>query len=230
MQNIHITDCEVISCTNAFKIGTETTYPIKNVLVENCRFFMTDLYPGSVSGISIESADGSEVSDITVRNIKMNRCTCPVFIRLGNRNRAAKVNMQSASAIEFAAKPQGGGMDAKSFNMKGSVHDILIENITADEIELPVIIAGFRQKGKTKYVENVTLKNINLNYRKALEIIDRRLFIPEYSREYPECWRFRNLPAYALWARHAKNIKLENFNCQNENGTWKKDKIFEDVI
>lgn len=231
MKNIFISDCEVISCTNAFKIGTETTHPIKNVTVENCRFFMTDLYPGSVSGISIESVDGSEVSDIKIKNIEMNRCSCPVFIRLGNRNRASKVNNQSSWAVEFGKKAQGKGVAGKKqFDMKGSVHDILIENIKAEDIELPVIIAGFRQKGKTKRVKNITLKNFDLKYRNAREIIDRRLFIPEYSREYPECWRFRNLPAYALWARHAENINIENFSCSPAPNTWKKEKIFKDVL
>jgi polygalacturonase len=229
MRNVHISDCEVISCTNAFKIGTETTYPIKNIEVENCRFFMTDLYPGSVSGISLESADGSVVENIKIRNIEMNRCTCPVFIRLCNRNRAAKVNSQSASAIEYSRKPVGKGTDKKSFNMTGVMKDILIENVTATDAELPVIIAGFRQKGKTKRVENVTLKKIDIKYRNAREIIDRRLFIPEYSRTYPECWRFRNLPAYALWARHVKNITLEGFICSPAPNTWKKDIILKDV-
>lgn len=229
MENIHITNCEVISCTNAFKIGTETTYPIKNIVVENCRFFMTDLYPGSVSGISIESVDGSDVSDVVVRNITMHRCSCPLFIRLGNRNRAALVNEQTASAIEYGIKASGGGIDKKRFDMKGKLHNIVIENVTATDIEMPVIIAGFKQKGKTKRVENITLKNFDLTYRDAREVVDKRLFIPEYAKEYPECNRFRNLPAYAIWARHTKNIVIENFACTPAPQTWKKDKIFIDA-
>lgn len=230
MKNIHISDCEVITRTNAFKIGTETTHNISNITVENCRFYMTDLYPGTVSGISIESADGSEVSDIHINNIEMNRCTCPIFIRLCNRNRAAEVDENSASAIEFGEKVKGKGVDKNTFDMKGEVHDIFIENINAKEVEIPVILAGFKQRGKIKRVENITLKNINLEYTKRKEIIDKRLFIPEYSKVYPECWRFRNLPAYAIWARHAKNIKIENFNCTPAPNTWRKEKIFKDVI
>ena len=65
---------------------------------------MTDVYPGTVSGIAIESADGSSVSDVTVRNVTMNRVTCPVFIRLCNRNRAAVVTFESANAVEFGQK------------------------------------------------------------------------------------------------------------------------------
>jgi len=230
MNDIHVSDCEVISCTNAFKIGTETTYPIKNVTVENCRFFMTDLYPGSVSGISIESADGSRVSDVKISNIEMDRCTCPLFIRLCNRNRASKVNSQSASAVEFSKKPVGkGSADKKLFDMTGEIENIRIKNIRATGVELPVIITGFRQKGKTKRVKNICLENFDLTYSDKKEVIDRRLFIPEYPKEYPECWRFRNLPSYALWVRHAQNLNIRNFSCSPAPDAHRKKEIFKDV-
>jgi polygalacturonase len=230
MRNIHISDCEVITRANAFKIGTETTHNIKDVYVENCYFYMTDLYPGAVSGISIESADGAEVSNIYIKDIEMKRCTCPIFIRLCNRNRAAEVDANSASAIEFGKKVKGKGIDAATFDMKGSVHDIVIKNVHAEDVEIPVILAGYKQKGRIKRVKNITLKNIVLEYRNATEVIDKRLFIPEYAKEYPECWRFRNLPSYAIWARHAENLKIENFICFPVPGTHRKEKIFEDVI
>lgn len=224
MSNITISDCEIISRTNAIKVGTETTYDISNIHINNCSLFMTDLYPGSVSGISLEACDGTVLSDITIDNIKMNRCTCPVFIRLGNRNRAAKVNAQSANAIEFGAKAHKGGESSKKqFDGKSEITDIKIKNVTADNVELPVIIAGYKQKGKTKRVKNVYLENIRLNYADIPETIDRRLFIPEYVKEYPECWRFRNLPAYALWMRHTENVRINNFICNHPRDSWKKD-------
>lgn len=226
MSNISINNCEIISRTNAIKVGTETTYDIKNIDINNCSLFMTDLYPGSVSGISLEACDGTVLSDVKVSNIKMNRCTCPVFIRLGNRNRAAKVNSQSANAIEFNAKTRKGGESSrKQFYGKSDITDIFIKDITADEIELPIIIAGYREKGKTKRVKNVKLENIKLNYTDIPETVDRRLFIPEYTKEYPECWRFRNLPAYALWMRHTENVKINNFVCNHPQKSWKKDII-----
>ena len=229
MKNIRISDCEVITRANAFKIGTETTHNIKEVYVNNCYFYMTDLYPGAVSGISIESADGSEVSDIHIKDIEMKRCTCPIFIRLCNRNRAAEVDANSASAIEFGRNVKGNGVDKNIFDMKGELHDIVIKNVHAEDVEIPVIIAGFKQKGRIKRVKNITLKNITVEYRNAPEVVDRRLFIPEYADVYPECWRFRNLPSYAIWARHAQNLKIENFTCFPVPGTHRKENIFIDV-
>lgn len=231
MSNIKITDCEIISRTNAVKVGTETTYDISDITIEDCRLLMTELYPGSVSGISLEACDGTALSNIRVRNITMERCTCPVFIRLANRNRASLVNTQSANAIEFGVKAQKGGEHSKKlFDGKSSVSDIIITDVKATGVELPVIIAGYKQRGRIKRVENVTLKNIRLDYADIPETVDRRLFIPEYAKEYPEGWRFRNLPAYALWIRHAANISIENFVCLHPQKTWKKDIIKEDVI
>jgi polygalacturonase len=230
MQNIVVKDCEVISCANSFKIGTETTYDIKNVCVENCSFMMTDIYPGTVSGIAIESADGSVVSDITVKNIKMNRVTCPIFIRLCNRNRASLVTAQSANAVEFGQKKtKGGTVTKEKFNMLGEVKNVSIENVYAKNVEIPCIVAGFTQKGKTKCVENITLKNIDMQYAPYKEVYDKRAFIPEYSDVYPESWRFRNLPAYAVWARHVRGLKLLDFNCSVPRSTWKDEYVMEDV-
>lgn len=233
MSHVHISDCEIISCTNAFKIGTETTSPISDVLIENCKFFMLDIWPGSVSGISIESCDGSKVDGVTVRDITMDRVTCPIFIRLGNRNRAAEVNEVTAHSTELKISGNDNKKSSstrKMFDGKSEIQNIVIENITASNIELPIIISGFTDilKG-TKYVENVLLRNIDLTYRDCPEIIDRRLFIPEYVKDYPESWRFRNLPSYALFARHAKNLRLQNLKCTPAPFTKREAEYISDV-
>lgn len=229
MHGITVKSCEVISRTNCFKIGTETTYDIYDVTVENCSFFMTDLYPGAVSGVSVEACDGARVHDITVKNINMSRCTCPLFIRLCNRNRAAEVTASTANKTEIikdddSSKP----VDKHTFDGKSEMYNITVENITAYDVELPVIIAGYKQKGRTKRCRNITLRNFNIIYRNATEVIDRRLFIPEYAKVYPECWRFRNLPAYGLWARHCENLQIEDFKCKGIENSWRKEKIFID--
>ena len=135
MKNIKISDCEIISRTNAIKVGTETTYDISDIYINDCKLFMTDLYPGSVSGISLEACDGTVLSNVNIDNITMDRCTCPIFIRLANRNRAAEVNSQSANAIEFGKKGKGGAdSNVFRFNMLSEIRDINISNITATRV------------------------------------------------------------------------------------------------
>lgn len=231
MKNIKITDCEIISRTNAIKVGTETTHDISDIDISDCRLFMTDLYPGSVSGISLEACDGTVLDRVFIKNIEMNRCTCPIFIRLGNRNRASRVNSQSANAVEFGEKASKGGTEKKAaFNMRSEIKNITIDGVKAFGVEIPIIITGFRQHSTVKRVKNVTLKNICLDYAAIEETVDKRLFIPEYAKEYPEGWRFRNLPAYALWARHIENLRLENFTCTHALSTWKKDIVIQDAV
>ena len=231
MHSITVENCEVISRANAFKIGTETTYDIYDVTVRNCRFFMTDLYPGTVSGVSIEACDGARVHDVTVSNITMDRCTCPVFIRLCNRNRAAEVTSATANKTEIVKEDlKDKPVSKKTFDGKSEMYNITVENITATDVEIPVMVAGYRQRLRTKRCENITLRNFDITYRDAVEIKDRRLFIPEYAKVYPECWRFRNLPSYGIWARHCKNLRVENFSCKGIENTHRKEKIFKDCI
>lgn len=231
MHGVTVENCEVISCTNAFKIGTETTNDIHGITVRNCRFFMTDIYPNSVSGISIEAVDGSKVYDVNIKNIEMERVACPVFIRLGNRNRAAQVDENTARATELKVdtNKKTEPTDKNRFNFKSELYNISIENVTAKDIEEPIIISGFRDRNGTKYVKNVTLKNINCEYRNAPEVIDKRLFIPEYAKEYPESSRFRNLPSYRLFVRHTENLITQNINFKPAPNTWKKSDYYKDV-
>ena len=81
----------------------------------------------------------------------------------------------------------------KSFDGKSAVRDITFNRITAREAEIPIIIAGYRQQGRAHRVERVTLRDVQITYANRPEIVERRLFIPEYVRTYPEGWRFRNL-------------------------------------
>lgn len=216
MTGISITDCEIISRTNAIKVGTETTHDISSISIEDCRLFMTDVYPGSVSAISLEAVDGARLYDVKIKNIYSDRCSCPLFIRLGNRNRAAEVNAQSARAVEFSQRAEKGGIaDKNDFNHKSEIFNISVENFEANEFEIPIMICGYKQGEITKRVKNITLKNITLNITKRPFIDDRRLFIPEYAKEYPEANRFRNLPSYALFLRHCENIKIKALKCNN---------------
>lgn len=229
MKNIEIEDCEVISRTNSIKIGTETTFDISNIHIKNCRLFLPDLYPYTVSAIAVESADGSKIKNVTAKNITVNNCSCPVFIRLCNRNRAAKVTPQNANAIERGQKAEkGASADKNRFNHKGCIENITIKNLKAEDAEIPIMICGYRQNGTVKRVKNITLENIEIKNTKRPYTKDRRLFIPEYANEYPEANRFRNLPSYALFIRHAENVVIKNFKCSQVK-TWKKDKYIKDL-
>ena len=196
MSNIYIHDCEVVSCTNAFKIGTETSLDISDITVENCKFYLTDIYPAGVSGISIESCDGAKVNNVNVSDIEMNSMACPLFIRLCNRN----------------------GDNKPDLDGRGEITNVYVKNIKAENIEIPIMIMGI----PNQKICDVNLKNFNLKYADGKDYFDLRFKIPEQEKEYPECNRFRNINAYGVFVRHAKNIALENVNVKPRNKTYRK--------
>lgn len=85
IRNVDETDCIISSYANCFKIGTETQMDESGVSVKNCYFFLPSGITGGYSGIAIESCDGSNVSDISVSDIKMDGISSPLLIWLGNR-------------------------------------------------------------------------------------------------------------------------------------------------
>ena len=194
-EDIEIDDATVISAMNAFKIGTETYFGIHGVKVSNCTFMLPDIFPGGVSGISIESADGSDISDIELRNIRMVGICVPIFIFLGKR---CKFGFRSEE--ERKEKEDG-----------GSVGSILIDGIKAEGMESPCIITGFRDEdGSEGRVRNITIRNMDARYldnEERLEILPK---LHEGVRDYPESNALGDMPAYGFFIRHADDVRLEN--------------------
>lgn len=197
MEHIRIRDCSVVTVMNALKIGTETAWDIRDVLAEDCRLFMPDLYPGTTSGIAIESADGSRVSEITFRNISMNRVTCPVFICLNCRNRYGFPKEKD--------EDRGFG---------GTIEKICIEHVKADDAEVPSLIFGFQSQKENgellrRPVRDITIRDFTVSHRDTEVILQIPEKIEEYLYEYPENNTFGDVDACGIWVRHGEGILFD---------------------
>lgn len=201
MEDIFVNDCQVISVMNSFKIGTETRWDIRNVRVENCHFFMPDLYPGTTSGIAVESADGSKISNVTVKNITMDRVTCPIFVCL---------NMRNKESILYSD-------DETSLYWGGTIQDIVIENIHAMDVEVPSLIFGFVAKNRKnkqirKPIRDIAIRKFKAIYRDNEEIVEIPETIEEFLYEYPENNSFGDVDACGIWVRHADHVVLDEID------------------
>ncbi len=202
MSNIHVKDCTVITVMSAFKIGTETGHDISNVLVENCRFCMPDLFPGSVSGISLESCDGTNLSDVVIRNITMDQVCAPLYICLNMRNRYGDPYTDQVGANRYWG---------------GSIRRITIEHIQATGAEVPSIITGF-ETGKIngevvrRPVRDIVVRNFHATYRDNPAYIHVPPYIPELLYDYPESNAHGDVDASGLWVRHADGFTLEQID------------------
>lgn len=194
-ENITITNCIVSSFCNAIKAGTESTGGFKNISVSNCvikpsinkdaPIFGT---PSGIAGLSLEIVDGGIMDGVSISNITIEGSQSPLYVRLGNRAR---------KHTESAPEP---GM--------GSMKNIVISNIVAYNTGnyggSITAIPGY-------YVENVSLNNIQFYNKGGIRKGDYKAEVnqvPEDEKGYPQPTVWKELPASALFIRHAKNIQV----------------------
>ena len=198
-EDIFMHDCFVSTVMNGFKIGTGTRHDIRKVRVENCDFVLTDIFPGSVSGISIESCDGSAVEDIQVRDIRMKNVQCPLYILLNRRNEAR---------IPYSEDPE-------SLYWGGDIGQIVIEHVSAEKAELPAILTGYTdtaKSGKTirKAIHDIEISDYQVIYRDNQEILHLPETFEEFLTDYPESNAHGDVDACGLWIRHADHVVLKD--------------------
>lgn len=205
-EDIHIHDSTVCSVMNAFKIGTETFFDIKGIEVRNCTFHLPDIFPGGVSGISIESADGSNLSDIDISGIRMKGIMCPIFICLCRR-------------MKFGQK------------QKGSIRNVTILDVEAEDAEIPSLITGYEAPdGEKGYLEDITIRNVSVKYLDNLATPDVRVPVHENIDEYPESNAFGDLPAYGIYSRHVKGVRIMDFEAKSRSSEKRPMMIEDDCI
>ncbi|NMC06515.1 MAG: hypothetical protein GYA24_14960 [Candidatus Lokiarchaeota archaeon] len=207
--HVTVTNCHVATSCNCFKLGTESgPGGFTDISISNCTFDKQPLSRAPPGGIAIESVDGAEIDRVTASNITMHHVSCPVFIRLGNRGRAQKVPTP------------------------GSLQNVSISNIVATEADLPCIISGL----PGARLKHVTLSDISIEYGNAASAhVDATMTpdkVPESIDKYPDPRMFGELPCWALYCRHAENVRVANMQSRLEAGLAKKKPavVLDDVI
>jgi polygalacturonase len=136
-------------------------------------------------GLALEQVDGGILEDIVISNIAMHDVVnAPIFIRLGARLR----------------RPDATG--------PGKVRRILIENVTAWNASRDhgIIIAGLRDHP----IEDVVLANLKFHYEGGGTAAQAARVVPAMARDYPDPYNFGTMPAWGLFARHVKNLRLRD--------------------
>ncbi|HWX22853.1 MAG TPA: glycosyl hydrolase family 28 protein [Candidatus Binatia bacterium] len=187
-ENILVSDCLASSHCNLIKMGTASTGGFKNVTITNCAL-VAPRYSKKINGadrgiggINLELVDGGVMDRITISNITMDGITLPLFIRLGSRKRKAD------------AAPS-------------TLRNVIISNIVATNLGM---VGGSITGLPGQNVENVTLSNLQFSYEGGGTAEDARRAVPERAEAYPEGWMFGTLPAWGLYCRHVKGLKLQN--------------------
>lgn len=181
-RDITISNCVVSSNASGIKIGTESAGTFEDIVVQNCTVFDT-----RGAGLAVLTVDGARIervsfSNISLRNIKGDA----IMVRLGARNRTHRKD---------------------AVVNRGSIKDVLFAQIQGTRIsELGNAISGVPGQA----IENVTLRDIALEFTGGGTAELARRIVPENVKGYPGTSLFGQLPAYGFFVRHAKNIMFDN--------------------
>lgn len=211
-ENVLISNCVVSSHCNAIKMGTDSTGGFINVTITNCSIIsprdsqvIYGLQRG-ISGISLELVDGGRLERVAISNVTIDGVSSPICLRLGNR---------AQPVTPDAPKPP-----------VGAVRNLTFSHIIATRASrngCPITgIPGHP-------IENLTLNNVRMEFEGGGTTEDAARAIPELENAFPKSVMFGTLPAYGLWFRHVKNLRLLNVQHALTGPDARPAMIFDDV-
>jgi len=200
-RNVVVNNCVLSSLCNALKMGTESNGGFENIVISGCSIYDTGL-----AGVALEIVDGGTMDRVVVSNITMDGVGAPIFLRLGNRARPFK---------EGSEKP---GI--------GSIRNVTISNVEAVRANPNGCAISGLPEAK---IENVTLSNLRLSFAGGGTWQDAARAIPENPTAYPEYSMFGRLPAYGLYCRHVKGLRLHNVQLQTAKPDLRHALVCDDV-
>lgn len=188
--NIVVTGMRLKSNQGAIKMGTESMAPFENITISDCY-----IYDTKNGGIKLLTVDGAHIRNVQISDVKMEDVRTPMLIRLGSR-------------LSVFRK----GKDVQQ--PTGSLENVVIKNVKAKasanaQLTPPsgILITGV----PGHYITNLTLENIEIGLAGGGTTVHARQQVPEAVDKYPEVKTFGPLvPAYGVWARHVKGLKLVN--------------------
>jgi hypothetical protein len=194
-EDITVERCKLASRASAIKFGTGSHHGFKRIHISDIE--VRDTYR---SVIAIQTVDGAVVEDVRVERVKATNTGNAFAIRLGHRTQSKAPGSISNIVlrdfdVEIPPLPE------KYHREVGKNHNLI-----------PASIVGLPGKP----VRGVHISNIKIRYggkadRKHAEVsLDQLDSIPENEREYPEFTMWGELPAWALYIRHAEDVKIEN--------------------
>jgi len=189
-RDVSVTGCHLTTIHNALKVGTESTGDFRNIEFRNCTVVgRTHAWAGDLSsGVSLESADGGNLEDVRVSDIRMVNVRTPIFIRLGERGRAQP-------------RPE-----------TGTLRNVSLWSVTASGAMMASSITGVRGHP----VSDVHMKDVRISGRGGGKARIAPQDVPEFERRYPDAYMFKDLPAWGLYVRHAANLRIERLDLSLE--------------
>lgn len=225
--NVKVRNCTLSSSASFLKFGTETKGAFRNYDISDCRL-LARMKPGvnvrpsgskvdfgrtippdepcGSGGIVVAMVDGGQLENVTIRDIEIGAgVMVPIFVRLGSRTAP------------------------KAFR------ETYLRNVTIENVRATVPSASRVASSVTGIpglpVENVTLRNISLLSPGGGTEAEAKATVREAEKLYPSAVAtFKSvLPAYGLFVRHAKGVRVESFTSVSQTPDARVPLVFDDV-
>jgi len=188
--NINVSGMRLKSRQAGIKMGTESMANFENITIRDCY-----IYDTRNGGIKLLTVDGANLQNVLIDGVKMDNVRTPMLFRLGSRLSVFRKHEDTKQST-------------------GSMKNVTVRNVTAiaaaDAQLKPasgILITGVPDH----YITGLTLENIEIHLAGGGTASDAREKVPEAVDQYPEVKTFGpKIPAYGVWARHVKGLKLNN--------------------
>lgn len=198
-EDIAILRCRVRSSANALKFGTASHHAFRRIRVDDLA--VRDTYR---SVVALEAVDGAVIEDVQIRHVRATQVGNAFFLRIGQRNAGKPAGALRRVLLEdFHVQIAAGKPDA------GYPHEGPPPKVATNV--LPSSIVGLPERP----VEDVVLRDVVIEHPGggrtdvACVPLDRLADVPERRDSYPEFNTFGELPAWALFLRDVRGLRLE---------------------
>jgi polygalacturonase len=215
-EDVLIENCRVRSSASAVKFGTASTGGFRNVHVKGIS--VRDTYR---SAIALESVDGGALENVLVENIRAVNTGNAFFIRLGHRNLHVPPGRVRHVILRDLDVQVPIGQPDKGYPFQGPPF-LEPHNLA------PSSIVGHRDVP----IEDVLLANIKIRFGGggskdlAFRAFDQ---VPERPSDYPDFTMFGELPAWAIYVRHVKGLKVHGLSVTLDARDYRPAFVFDDV-
>lgn len=200
-RDVTVTNCVLSTACNAFKLGTETNGGFEDIVLAN-----TTIYDTALAGIALEIVDGGTLDRVAITNVTMRNVRAPLFVRLGDRARPP---------VEGAPRPA-----------VGRLRNVTLRGIRAANAGR----TGCALSGLPGHaIENLALEDIRLEFEGGGTAADAARMPDELPERYPEFKMFGTLPAYGLYCRHVRGLRLRDVDLAANQPDARPAMICEDV-
>jgi len=201
--NILIHNNVVTSSASGIKFGTAGRGGFKNIKIINNKVY--DTYR---SAITIQAVDSGFAEDIEVDSLYAENTGNPIFLVVGDRtqNPSGRKSYMKNIYIHHMKCEVPAGKPDEGVAFEGPTNQDNPRNVS------PCSIIGL----STSKIQNVRIEDVDLIFpgggnpyyaKVGLDELDK---VPEIPKSYPEFSRFKELPAWGFYIRHAENISFKN--------------------